>query len=247
MSIKACCIIIFITYSILCTLLSYYFIKRRSIWDSLFSLESIYNSIRELIFCPEHFLIWLPFIEFENTECSNKRKTNNDARIQIKKILEHIANIMKDIITVKYKNNSSTNNLEKIKWVLEGTMKDYDRMYEENSEFYNNLANSYEILNEKFKKNKDEDNDNDNNDNNDNDNKDIENKKDNSLLILEDFVVLENNIESCENIYNVLSIFSDSEYKVLNQIKSGYMTSLLYDLIENIRIYKIISLMEMDR
>lgn len=246
MSIKACCIIIFITYFILCTLLSYYFIKRRSIWDSLFSLESIYNSIRELIFCPEHFLIWLPFIEFENTECSNKRKTNNDAKIQIKKVLEHIANIIKDIINVKHKNNSSrnsssnssSNNLEKIKWVLEGTMKDYDRMYEEHAEFYNNLANSYDILNEKCKQN---------NDKEDKENNDKKNKIDNSLLTLEDLVVLENNIELCDNIYNVLSIFSVSEYKLLNQIESGYMTSLLYDLIENIRIYKIISLMEMDK
>ena len=230
MLIKVCCIIIFITYCILCALLTYYFIKRRLIWDSLFSLESIYNSIRELILCPEHFLIWIPFIEFENTECSNKRKINNDARIEIKKVLEHITNIMKDIITIKHKNNS---NLEKIKWVLEGTMKDYDRMYEENVEFYNNLTNSYEILNDKFKKNKDNDNN--------------ENKKDNSLLTLEELVILENNIELCDNIYNVLSIFSDEEYKLLNQIESRFMTSLLYDLIENIRIYKIISLMEIDK
>ena len=209
-------------------MLSYYFIKKRSIWDSLFSLESLYNSIRELIVCPEHFLIWIPYIEFENTECSNKRKTNNDARIQIKKILEHITNIMKNISILKSNNSNSKHNLENIKWVLEGTMKDYDRMYDENAEFYNNLANSYEILNEKCKKKND--------------------KEDNILqLSLEDLVILENNIELCENVSNILSVFSDSEYKLLNQIESGYMTSLLYDLIENIRIYKIISLMQMDK
>jgi hypothetical protein len=230
MIVKILCIVIFITYCIICALLSYYFIKNRSIWDSLFSLESIYNSFTELILCPEHFLIWIPFINFKNTECSNKRKTNNDARIQIKKVLDHIVNIMKDINIIK----SSVNNLEKIKWVLEGTMKDYERMYDENAEFYNNLANSYEILNDKCKNNKDKEYN--------------ENEKNNYLQIsLEDLVILENNIELSENISEVLSVFSDSEYKLLNQIESGYMKLLLYDLIENIRIYKIRCLIDIDK
>ena len=229
MIVKLLCIIIFITYCIISAMLSYYFIKKRSIWDSLFSLESLYNSFRELILCPEHFIIWIPCVEFKNTECSNKRKTNNDARIQIKKILEHITNIMKNISILKSKSKSnSKHTLEKIKWVLEGTMKDYDRMYDENAEFYNNLANSYEILNEKCKKKNDK-------------------EESNSLLSLENLVILENNIEVCENVSNILSIFSDSEYKLLNQLESGYMNSLLYDLIENIRIYKIRCLIDTDK
>ena len=207
-----------------------------------FQLKSIYNSFTELILCSEHFLIWIPFIDFENTECSNKRKINNDARIQIKKVLEHIENIFKNINIIKSSvnnyNHNHNHNLEKIKWVLEGTMKDYERMYEENAEFYNNLANSYEILNDKCKNNKDKEYN--------EYNKYNENEKNNYLQIsLEDLVILENNIELCENISDVLSVFSDSEYKLLNQIESGYMKSLLYDLIENIRIYKIKSLLYM--
>jgi hypothetical protein len=235
--VKIYCIIILITYLSICALLSYYFIKKRPIWNSLFSLESIYNSFKELILCPEHFLIWLPFIEFENTSCSDKKKLNDDARIQIKKILEHIVNIMKDISILKINknninnlNNNLNNNLEKIKWVLEGTMKDFDQMYDENAIFYNNLASSYDILNDKCKKNENY--------------KDKDNEKDNSLISLEDLVILENNIELCENISNVLAIFTISEYKVLNEIDSGYMKSLIYDLIESIRIYKIECLMQ---
>jgi hypothetical protein len=185
---------------------------------------------------PEHFLIWIPFINFENTECSNKRKINNDARIQIKKVLEHIANIFKDINIIKssVNNHNHNHNLEKIKWVLEGTMKDYERMYDENAEFYNNLVNSYEILNDKCKKNKDEEYN--------------ENEENNDLQIsLEYLVIIENNIELSENISFILSIFKDSEYKLLNQIESGYMKSLLYDLIENIRIYKIRCLIDIDK
>ena len=100
--VKIYCIIILITYLSICALLSYYFIKKRPIWNSLFSLESIYNSFKELIVCPEHFLIWLPFIEFENTSCSDKKKLNDDARTQIKKILEHIVNIMKERFSTFY-------------------------------------------------------------------------------------------------------------------------------------------------
>ena len=119
-----------------------------------------------------------------------------------------------------------------MKWILEGTMKDYDRMCNENALFYNNLANSYDILNDKCKKNE----------------KDIKDDKSSDnfklLVSLEDLVILENNIDICETISNILAIFTDSDYKVLNQIDSGYMSSLLYDLIETIRLYKIECLMQ---
>jgi len=229
--VKFLCIIIFIIYFAICTLLSYYFIKKRFIWNSLFSLDSIQNSFKELLICPEHFLIWLPFLDFENTACSEKKKINNDARLQIKKILEHIANILKNI--KEYKNlfnrlNSNNNsiNIEKIKWILEITINDYDKMYEEDANFYNNLTKSYNILNEKENEKKIQ-------------------KENNELLKLENLVILENNIELCENINNILYIFSNDDYKLFNHVDSGFMKSLIYDLIENMRIYKIICLLEL--
>jgi hypothetical protein len=234
MIVNICCLIIFIIYFAIFSLLSYYFIKKRTIWNSLFSLESICNSIKELIVCPEHFLIWLPFIDFENTVCSEKKKQNDEARVQIRKVLEHIAILLKDVFYIKELGNQRIHKLEKMKWILEGTMKDYDRMCNENALFYNNLANSYDILNDKCKKNEKE--------------KDIKDEKSSnnfkSLVSLEDLVILENNIDICETISNILAIFTDSDYKVLNQIDSGYMSSLLYDLIETIRLYKIECLMQ---
>jgi hypothetical protein len=230
MVIQICCIIIFIVYFAICSLLTYYFIKKRPIWDSIFSIKSIWNSLKELIICPEHFLIWLPFIEFENTSCTEKKKIRDDARIQIKKVLEHILNIMKNIIEIKANSNNSNNNnnnnlcnIEKTKWIIEGTMKDFEHMYDENTDFYNKLASSYDILNDKFSSD----------------------KNIGSLISLEDLVILENNIELCENISNILSIFSNEDYKLLKQIESGYMSSLIYDLIENIKIYKIKGLLYM--
>jgi len=232
MIVNICCLIIFIIYFAIFSLLSYYFIKKRPIWNSLFSLESIYTSIRELIVCPEHFLIWLPCIDFENTACSEKKKKNDEARLQIRKVLEHIAMLLKDVFYIKELGNWHNHNLEKMKWILEGTMKDYDQMCNENALFYNNLANSYDILNDKCKNNE----------------KDIKDEKSSnnfkSLVSLEDLVILENNIDICETISNILAIFTDSDYKVLNQIDSGYMSSLLYDLIETIRLYKIECLMQ---
>ena len=237
MIIQICCIIIFIIYFTICALLTYYFIKKRTIWDSIFSIDSIWNSLKELIICPEHILIWLPYIEFENTSCTEKKKIRDDARIQIKKVLEHILNIMKNIIEIKANSNNSNNsnnnsnnsnnnnlcNIEKTKWIIEGTMKDFEHMYDENTDFYNKLASSYDILNDKFSND----------------------KNIGSLISLEDLVILENNIELCDNISNILSIFSNEDYKLLKQIESGYMSSLIYDLIENIKIYKIKGLLYM--
>ena len=247
MVIQICCIIIFIVYFAICSLLTYYFIKKRPIWDSIFSIDSIWNSLKELIICPEHFLIWLPFIEFENTSCTEKKKIRDDARIQIKKVLEHILNIMKNIIEIKANSNNSNSNInnnnnlcniEKTKWIIEGTMKDFEHMYDENTDFYNKLASSYDILNDKFS------NDKFSNDKFSND-KFSYDKNIGSLISLEDLVILENNIELCENISNILSIFSNEDYKLLKQIESGYMSSLIYDLIENIKIYKIKGLLYM--
>lgn len=236
------CIIIFIIYVSICVLLGYYFIKARPIWDTIFSIDSVLYEYKEFLFCPEHFIIWLPWIDFEETKCVLDKKKIDDSKIQIKKVLEYVYNIMKNISNINMdnmdnidniKNDNKICNLEKIKWVLEGTMKDFNRMYDENTEFYNNLSNSYEILCSKVN---DKVNDKVNKKINDNDNNDNHKK---FCLSLEDLVVIDNNIELSENISDVLSVFSNSEYKLWNQIKSGYMKALIYDLIENVRIYRL--------
>ena len=238
MIVIICCLLIFVTFLAMCALLSYYFFKKRLLWDSIFSSESISNSLTEILLCPEHFVIWLPWLEFEDTKCVLDRKQKDDTKIKIKKVLEYVNNIMKNISNININDIDNKNdidnendidnknkicNLEKIKWILEGTLKDFFKMYEENVDFYNNLSNSYEILHKKI-------NDKVNDKLNDN----------NKLcLSLEDLVILENNIEMCDNISNILSVFSDSEYKLWYQIESGNMQALILDLIENVRIYKI--------
>ena len=229
MLIQICCFLIFITYFAICALLSYYFIKKRTIWDSMFSSNTIWNLLKELILCPEHFLIWIPCIEFENTSCSTNKKLKDNAKLQVKKVLVHIKNQLDLISNINSVNNNCDINLnivldiDKTKWLIEGTMKDFERIYDETAEFYNKLANSYDILYNKS------------------------NKSD-SAFTIEDLVILEYNVEICENISNILSIFNN--YKLLfidNVIESGYMRCLLYDIIENIKIYKILCLLEIDK
>jgi len=229
MLIQICCFLIFITYFAICALLSYYFIKKRTIWDSMFSSNTIWNLLKELILCPEHFLIWIPCIEFENTSCSTNKKLKDNAKLQVKKVLVHIKNQLDLISNINSVNNNCDINLniildiDKTKWLIEGTMKDFERIYDETADFYNKLANSYDILYNKS------------------------NKSD-SAFTIEDLVILEYNVEICENISNILSIFNN--YKLLfidNVIESGYMRCLLYDIIENIKIYKILCLLEIDK
>ena len=227
MIILICCIIIFITYVAICSLLSYYFIKRRKEWDTLFSLDAIKKSLCELIFCPEHFIIWLPWIDFEDTQCVLDKKKSDDSRIHIKKILEHINTMMKNIRDIsknndidKSKDLSKDISIKKIKWILEGTMKDFESAYDETVTFYNNLSDSYDLLNEKV------------------------NQNSTSLNTLEDLVILENNIEICENISSILNVFCNDGYKLMNQIQSGYMSYFIYDLIENIKIYRLKCMIE---
>jgi len=184
--------------------------------------------------CPEHFLIWLPFIDFENTICVEKKKQSDAARDNIKKVLEHISIIMKDMVDVNIdesgigSGDSDGCNIKKVKWILEGTLKDFDRMYDETAEFYYKLEGSYDILNDKVKKGKEG-----------------KEGKEGKLMSLEDLVFLENNIEVSNNISSILSIFTDNDYKLLFQIENGYMSSFLYNLIENIRIYRLSCMMKM--
>jgi hypothetical protein len=97
-------------------------------------------------------------------------------------------------------------------------MDNFDNMYEETSEFYNKLYGSYTILTKKKTDNQDK-------------------KK---LITLENLVVIENNIDYCDTILKILELIDLKDYEDMFQIKNNYMISLIYNLIENVRMYKII-------
>jgi hypothetical protein len=240
MIILSCCIIIFITYIAIFSILGYYFIKKRKIWDSLLSLESITDVFIEIFCCPEHFIFWIPFVDNDlaKTKCVRQIKTNEITKINIKKILEYIKSNINNIGSISNKLNK---NIEKQKWILEGTLKDFNYLYNETTDFYNKLMDSYNILNDKV-------------DDKEDNHTDLFNM-DSQLLALEDLNILEQNIEVCDKIYDTLyDKLYDKLYdvngkniKILNNIESGYISGLLYNLIENIKIYKIMCMMEINK
>ena len=226
MLIIVCCITILITYILIFGLLTYYFIKKRLIWNELFNINNITDTLVEIFACPEHFIIYIPGIVFENTDCVEKSKMINKNKEKIKKLLTKINTIFKKIndINIEYENNendSNDGNIKKSKWILEGTIDNFNHMYEETSEFYNKLSGSYSILHSKNNHDK------------------TGNHDKNKLITLENLVVIENNIEYCDNILKILELIDLKDYEDMFQIKNNYMISLIYNLIENVRMYKI--------
>ena len=257
MVIMICCIAILITYIVIFGLLTYYFIKKRTVWNELFSIHSITDTLVEIFACPEHFIIYIPGILYENTPCVQNKRKKNENKEKIKIVLTKINTLFKKFINIGLEkqdtafqksraktqeqdlenpegsqdniSSSISNNINQVKWILEGTLDNFDNMYDETAEFYNNLSGSYKILNE--------------NTNNINNNT--------NLITLEKLVLLEQNIEYCDSILKLLEIIdykhyvdttnttNSNESKNVFQIENNYMICLIYNLIESVRLYKI--------
>ena len=228
MVILICCITILITYILIFGLLTYYFIKKRLIWNELFSINSIIDTLIEIFSCPEHFIIYIPGIIFETTSCVEKTRIKYENKEKMRIVLTKINTIIHKMTDVEVPhvevphgiNTTITNKIKNIKWILEGTMENFNHMYEETADFYTKLSGSYTILNENTRTN-----------NNSNDN------SNSSSGSLENLVILENNIEYCDSILKLLEII---EFETLFQIENNYILCLIYNLIESIKMYKIV-------
>ena len=255
--IIALCCIIFITYISICGLLTYYFIKQRKIWDKLFTLDAISQTIDdfitncfiEMFACPEHFIIWIPNMIMENTPCVSKRKEAVTLRAKVKvllDILKHNISILQDEKQDLYiKGARGAEALAKIKWILEGTTKEFYTVYNEPSNVYYKLIESYDILgkgnNKEEKEEKEE--------------KEKDNKYKDDKLSLDDLYLLENEIEVCDNILNIINssdIIKTLEHNCYNKDNceakyeedgngnsNSYILALMYDIIDCIRLKKI--------
>ena len=257
--IIALCCIIFITYISICGFLTYYFIKQRKIWDKLFTLDAISQTIDdfitncfiEMFACPEHFIIWIPNMIMENTPCVARRKEAITLRAKVKVLLDTLKNNI-SIISDNDKANSNNKGfkgasahlaeaLAKLKWILEGTTKEFYTVYNEPSNVYYKLIESYDILgkgNNKAKKKEKEE-------------KHEENNKDDKLS-LDDFYILENELEVCDNILNIINssdiiktlehnFYNKDNYEAKNEDgnSNSYILALIYDIIDCIRLKKI--------
>ena len=201
MVVLVCCITLFLTFIAIFLLLTYYFIKKRTLWDELFNLNTIIEIVMELVVCPEHFIIYIPGIILETTECIKKTQINNDTKLKIKTVLTKINQCINKMELIDYNNNNDNDNdidnIKIIKWVLQGTMLHYNIMFKETAKFFNKVSGSYTLLN-----------------------KNIENKNNNNNLItLEKMTIIENNIEQCDTILNLLELINNNDYETLLQKK----------------------------
>jgi len=242
MVVLICCITIFVSFISILLLLTYYFIKQRTLWNELFNINTIYETVVELFVCPEHFIIYIPGIVLETTECIKNTHINNETELKIKTLLTKINQCINTIELLDKCNinindndnyndndngndNGNDNNIKIIKWVLQGTMINYNIMFKETAKFFNKVSGSYNILNN----------------NSENKNIKIDNIKnnDNNLITLEKITIIENNIEKCDTILNILELINNNDYQTLFQKENNYMICLISKLIEIIRMYKI--------
>ena len=235
MVVLICCITIFVSFISILLLLTYYFIKQRTLWNELFNINTIYETVMELFVCPEHFIIYIPGIVLETTECIKNTHINNETEQKIKTLLTKINQCINKIELLDTYNssndndngndNGNDNNIKIIKWVLQGTMINYNIMFKETAKFFNKVSGSYNILNN----------------NSENKNSKIDNIKnnDNNLITLEKMTIIENNIEKCDTILNLLKLINNNDYETLLQKENNYIICLISKLIESIRMYKI--------
>ena len=52
-------------------------------------------------------------------------------------------------------------------------------------------------------------------------------------------IIIENNIEKCDTILNLLELINNNDYETLLQKENNYIICLISNLIEIIRMYKI--------
>jgi len=245
MVVLICCITIFVSFISILLLLTYYFIKQRTLWNELFNINTIYETVMELFVCPEHFIIYIPGIVLETTECIKNTHINNETELKIKTLLTKINQCINKIELLDTCNNDNDNdsnndndndsnnngndngndnNIKIIKWVLQGTMINYNIMFKETAKFFNKVSGSYNILNN----------------NSENKNIKIDNiKNNNNLITLEKMIIIENNIEKCDTILNLLELINNNDYETLLQKENNYIICLISNLIEIIRMYKI--------
>jgi len=237
MVVLICCITIFVSFISILLLLTYYFIKQRTLWNELFNINTIYETVMELFVCPEHFLIYIPGIILETTECIKKTHINNETEQKIKTLLTKINQCINKIELLdtynssndndNYNDNYNDNNMKTIKWILQGTLINYNIMFKETGKFFNKVSGSYNILN------------------NNSENKNIKidniknNNNNNNLITLEKMIIIENNIEKCDTILNLLELINNNDYEILLQKENNYIICLISNLIEIIRMYKI--------
>ena len=226
------CLVIFITYIMICCILAYYFFKHRNIWNQLFDMKNInIYHLLEYFECPKHSIFWIPNIIHTSINCSSCKEElyENELFHQQLEILGIVYSLFKQIDT------SVLTSLEQCEWqykmflwLLEGSIKDYEMIKNESNDIYYKLKNTYLETN------------------NITNNENI-NPKYNKQMDIEILPYLENNIQIFDKIITCIEAYYNKIYSntacsnniLAKDILANYIFTLLMEISNYARITNI--------
>lgn len=214
--------LIFIIYISFIGLSIYYFINHREFWNSIFSIKSISDLIIEIIACPEHLIIPIPGIILENTNCIQDKKKDFKKKGEILQLLK---NVYKNLDIISGDDKIFTSELKCIKWILQGSINDYETVYNQSPDILYKLIETHKALNTNLS-----------NEEQKNINKNIDNE--NEKIKIDDLQIehhiIENNKEICKTLIESVKPFI---LDGMNDLRNQYTFALLlkiYNLLEHI-------------
>jgi hypothetical protein len=149
------CLILFVIYICIICLLSYYFLKHRSIWDNAFPniLKYIFTNLE----CPKHCILPIPNIIYTSTN-------NNECILCHEEITESANNVYQlELLRFMYSNlatlatcnrdNIISNKIKILKDILEYAIRNYNSVRNARIDLFQNMLSvSLETNNNKDKK-----------------------------------------------------------------------------------------------
>ena len=201
------CLIIFITYICIISYLAYIFLKERRIFNNIFSDNLKY--IFDYIFCPYHEILFGFINLIKNDEFNNKYECSL-CKIDLDETNIYLEQL--EILSEIYKlyNNINKNNIidkvdileyDKFKWLLDGSIRDYESIKDERIEVYEQLKIAYLSSNNK-------------------------NGENMANISLENLIYLEDNIK----IFNEILNFINSNITKIINFKSMFLISFILDI-----------------
>ena len=215
--------LIFIIYISFIGLSIYYFIKHREFWNSLFSIESILDCIMEMIACPEHLIIPIPGIILENTKCIKDKVKDVKRKGEI---LELLKNVYQNLYIISGDDKIFTSELKCIKWILQGSINDFEIVYNQSPDIFYKLIETHKALNTNVS-----------NEEQKNINKNIDN--DNKKIKIDELQmqphIMENNIEICKTLIESVKPFILDGIEDLRRQYTFALLLKIYNLLEQIK------------
>jgi hypothetical protein len=140
------CLVIFITYIMICCILAYYFIWHRSIWNQCFNTN--FTEFPEYIECPKHSIFWIPNIIPTSENCNScKVESIENAYFTIQlETLGKLYTLFKGIDSSILNNlKIGYNEYKMFMWLIEGSIKDYEIIKNESNDVYYKLKDTYTL------------------------------------------------------------------------------------------------------